>query len=115
MDFDAWRLLASTDPEAFEAERRKVLQAVIERAPARRRQRLEGLQWRVDQVRRRSASPMAACISLSDMMWEAFAGKRGLLATLRGRNPGAAGGGAGDAEPPSAKVLRLKKPGRDRP
>lgn len=84
LDFDEWRMLASSDPEAFEALRREVLQAVIERAPEHRRRRLRGLQWRIDQVRERSASPLAACISLSDMMWEAFAGDSGLVETLRG-------------------------------
>lgn len=84
LDFDEWRMLASTDPEAFEARRRKVLQAVIERAPERHRPRLRGLQWRVDLVRRRSSNPLTACILLSDMMWEAFAGDRGLVVALRG-------------------------------
>lgn len=84
LDFDEWRTLATTDPEAFEAMRRKVLQAAIERVPEGRRRRLVGLQWQVDQIRRRSATPMAACISLSDMMWEAFAGDKGLLQTLQG-------------------------------
>jgi len=84
LDFDEWRRLASTDPEAFEVMRREVLQAVIDQAPERRRPRLRGLQWRVDLVRQRSSSPMAACISLSDMMWEAFAGDKGLVDTLRG-------------------------------
>jgi len=89
-DFDAWRVLASRNPEEFEAERRKVLEAVIARAPEKRRQRLRGLQWRVDQVRGRSSSPMAACISLADMMWESFAGENGLRDVLHGdpRGPG---------------------------
>jgi len=104
LDFDEWRVLARSDPEAFEAMRRKVLQAVIDRAPEKRRQRLQGLQWRVDQVRRRCANPMAACISLSDMMWEAFAGDRGLVETLRGSSPHPGAGGP-------AKVIPLEKPG----
>ncbi len=83
-DFDEWRLLASRDPEGFEAARRRVLDAVIAQAPEARRQRLKGLQWRVDRVRERSATPLAACISLSDMMWESFAGENGLLEALRG-------------------------------
>jgi len=108
LDFDEWRVLARSDPEAFEAMRRKVLQAVIDRAPEKRRQRLQGLQWRVDQVRRRCANPMAACISLSDMMWEAFAGDRGLVETLRGSSPHPGNDPAGGP----AKVIPLEKPGK---
>jgi hypothetical protein len=83
-DFDEWRVLAGSDPEEFEAERRRVLDAVIARAPEKRRQRLRGLQWRVDYIRRRCASPLAACISLTDMMWDSFAGKNCLLEALHG-------------------------------
>ena len=85
LDFDEWRVLASRDPEKFEVERRKALDAAIARAPEKRRQRLRGLQWQVDQVRGLSPNPLAACISLSDMMWEALAGDKGLLKTLRGQ------------------------------
>jgi hypothetical protein len=106
LDFDEWRHLANTNPEAFEAMRREVLQAAIERAPERRRQRLQALQWRVDQVRRRSSNPMAACISLSDMMWEAFAGDKGLLETLRGN----ARGTGDEPSEGTAVVILLQKP-----
>ena len=85
LDFDALCALAQHDPAAFESHRARVIQAAIERAPAGRRQRLHRLQWRVDQVRRRSATPLAACISLSDMMWESVTGEHGLLETLRGQ------------------------------
>lgn len=108
LDFDEWRALATADPEAFEAMRSKVLQAAIERAPKGKRPRLLGLQWRVDQVRRRSATPMAACISLSDMMWEAFAGDKGLLQTLH-CGPCTAGK---DSAEGLAEVIPLRKPGK---
>jgi hypothetical protein len=84
VDFDEWQLLASSDPEGFEAARRRLLEAAIARAPEKRRQRLQALQWRVDRVRERAATPLAACISLSDMMWEAVAGENGLLEALHG-------------------------------
>lgn len=93
-DFDEWRLLALRDPEGFEQTRRKVLEAVIAHAPERNRQRLEALQWRLDRLRERSATPLAACISLSDMMWESLAGENGLLEALQGgreHNHGASG------------------------
>lgn len=84
LDFDEWLTLASKDPAGFEAKRRKVLDAVIAQAPEERRQRLKGLQWRVDQLRGRSPTPLAACILLSEMMWESFAGENGLVEALRG-------------------------------
>jgi hypothetical protein len=83
LDFEQWRLLASRDPEEFENRRKALIDAVISRAPERRQQRLRGLQWRVDQVRNRSSNALAACISLSDMMWESFAGSNGLVETLQ--------------------------------
>lgn len=109
LDFDEWRILAISDPEGFEAMRRKVLQAAIERAPEKRRQRLQGLQWRIDQVRQRSASPMAACISLSDMMWESFAGDQGLLDILQGRHQMNRQWDGKGNQPVSAKVIQLVK------
>lgn len=83
-DFDEWRLLAIRDPVAFEKTRREVLEAVIAQAHERNRHRLEALQWRLDRVRERSTTPLAACISLSDMMWESLAGENGLLDALQG-------------------------------
>lgn len=88
LDFDQWRLLAHSDPEAFESRRRELIDKVIARAPENRQQRLRGLQWRVDLVRRRASSPLAACITLSDMMWQAFAGSNGLLERLHGFGEG---------------------------
>ena len=105
MDFDAWRRLAEQDPEGFERHRRRTLRAAIQRAPGRRRRRLEGLQWRVDLERRRASCPMAACVRLSNMMWESVAGDNGLLETLNhlgeGRRPPVARAG---------KVLPMQRP-----
>jgi hypothetical protein len=82
MDFEQWRKMASQDPEGFEKMRREMVEELIERSSAIRQQRLRGLQWRIDQVRVHSPNPMAACISLSSMMWESFAGEEGLADTL---------------------------------
>lgn len=86
-DFDRLRVLAARDPAAFEAKRREVIEAAIARAPGDRQQRLRGLQWRVEQVRRRAANPLAACIALSGMMWEAVSGQGGLLEVLTQAKP----------------------------
>ncbi|MEN8170487.1 MAG: DUF3135 domain-containing protein [Pseudomonadota bacterium] len=86
MDFEQWRKLASQDPDGFELMRHDMIEAAIDAASERLQQRLRGLQWRIDQVRRRSPSPMAACISVSNMMWESFAGEDGLAQTLNRRS-----------------------------
>jgi hypothetical protein len=102
-DFDRLRRLADHDPAGFEAKRREIIEAAITRAPAERQPRLRGLQWQVDQRRRRAPNPLAACIALSGMMWEAVAGQGGLLEALT--RP--------DAPVPGrrrAKVLALRRP-----
>ncbi len=86
MDFEQWSQLAMQNPVAFEAKRRELIEAMISTASQRCQQRLRGLQWRIDQVRERSPNPMAACISLSNMMWESFAGVDGLAQTLNTRH-----------------------------
>jgi hypothetical protein len=82
-DFSAWAALARRDPRAFEALRQAKVQDLIDRAPARRRRRLEALQWRIDQERSRAATPLEACRRLSGMMWNSVLGKGGLLESLR--------------------------------
>ena len=82
VDFEQWSELASEDPAAFEQMRQEMIEAVIDAASQRCRRRLRGLQWRIDQMRTQAPNPMAACISLSNMMWESFAGEDGLAETL---------------------------------
>lgn len=80
--FDAWRALAETDPGRFEAQRREFIRAFLESVPPERRDRLERLQWRIDRERERADNPMGACVRLSRMMWNSFAGSDGLCAVL---------------------------------
>ena len=82
IDFDEWRELAASDPEAFEARRAAVLEQVILRVPGPRRKRLRGLQWRIDQVRQQSTNPISACIRLNGMMIDTLLGENGLLSRL---------------------------------
>jgi len=72
IDFDDWVRLAKSDPDSFENLRKRVLEHRIARAPQDRQQRLRRLQWRINQVRETSSNPMAACISISNMMWSTF-------------------------------------------
>jgi hypothetical protein len=81
-DFDAWSRLAKEDPAAFEAQRAKLIREVINQAPEEFRQRIEGLQWRIDMVRQQARTPMSACIQISRMMWDAVVGDNGLVENM---------------------------------
>ena len=82
-DFSEWSHLAETNPQAFELKREQVIESVIQSMPDAKQERMRRLQWRIDQERRMAKSPMAACIRLSNMMWENVLGKNGLLDSLR--------------------------------
>ena len=82
MEFQQWVEMAENDPELFERLRQNAINDVIEKAPIGQRQRLRSLQWRIDQERSRSKSPLGACIRISRMMWESLAGRGGLLENL---------------------------------
>lgn len=81
-DFDHWSSVAKENPEKFEAMREALLEQMIEQSPDNIRRRMEGLQWRIDQVRNRSDTPMAACLRISKMMWNSVLGEHGLLTAL---------------------------------
>ncbi len=82
-NFDDWAELARSDPDAFESRRKAVVDAFIDQAPERHRDRLRRLQWRIDMERERCSNPVSSCIKLYRMMWESFAGDRGLIAALQ--------------------------------
>ncbi|MCO6441113.1 MAG: DUF3135 domain-containing protein [Nitrococcus mobilis] len=107
IDFDEWSSLARHDPQGFEARRRAMLDSFIKAQPVGRRQRLRCLQWRVDRVRQSSSTPLLACQRLSQLMWEAFAGPRGLMQILTGPCPPAR-----DTRQAlrSAKILLFRRP-----
>ncbi len=70
LDFDKWKKLAKTDPEAFEKMRLTEIEKVISQRPRKKQQRLRQLQWKIDMERKRCKTPMAACIKISQMMWD---------------------------------------------
>lgn len=74
IDFEYWSLLASTDPQKFEQLRQDQIELIIEKASSQRQQRrLRGLQWRIDRIREQHKdSAMAACIAISELMWDTF-------------------------------------------
>lgn len=77
-DFDAWAELAARDPAAFESARCRAVARVIG-AAGNDPERLRRLQWRVNMERRRTRTPLKACLVLSGMMWEAFTNFRDVL------------------------------------
>lgn len=82
-DFDNWATLARRDPQAFEKQRNRVLEAAILSAPAARQPQLRRTQWKLDQIRRNSATPLAACLHMQRLLWEKVAGENGLLECLQ--------------------------------
>jgi len=93
--FDDWAELAARDPQGFEALRQQTIDAVIEKAQStRQRRRLQGLQWRIDMVRRQAKTPLAACVHMYGMMWDKVLGDDGMLEVMqpfRSLPPAAAG------------------------
>ena len=79
MGFDDWCELASDDPDAFEAARSAVIEEFLSSIPKHSRERMRGLQWRIDTIRDRSNNPMAACINIYNMMWDKLAGENGMI------------------------------------
>ena len=85
VNFKELAKLASTDPEAFEEKREEAIENFIRSAPTEsRRKRLRHLQWQIDGIRRRSQSPLGACVKITNMMWDSVYGKGGLLDALKG-------------------------------
>ena len=102
VDFDQFSELAKSDPNAFEAKRAEVIEQMIGRMPAHKQHRMRCLQWKIDQVRMQAGNPMAACIKLSEMMWDSLVGPGGLREVLERV-------GDGTFEPPvKASVLAFE-------
>ncbi len=70
--FETLQDMAKKDPEGLERLRQEHIEAVINSAPERCQQRLAGLQFQIDGVRRTTGSPMAACIHISKMMHDSL-------------------------------------------
>ena len=71
-DFDRWSQLAQDDPEGFERLRSRTIEFHISQATEAHQARLRCLQWRIDRIRETAKSPMAACITISEMMWDSL-------------------------------------------
>lgn len=64
--------LARDDPPAYEALRREIIDEFIDNAPDKLKPRLQGLQFRVDNLRRLSRSALGSTVKIYDLMWKSF-------------------------------------------
>ncbi len=66
--------MARNDPQGLEALRKSLTEAVIDAASNEiTRQRLKGLQFKVDMECEKARTPLAACIRISEMMCRSLA------------------------------------------
>lgn len=107
LDFDSAMRLAQDNPAAFEQYRREAIDGLIDRIPVRNQERLRRLQWRIDQERNRSENPMSACVRIYQMMWDSFAGDRGLVGHLYRAQDLCNSGNT--TLPPSASILSFDR------
>lgn len=111
--FDELARLAKDDPDAFEAVRKKAIQASIASAQPHRRARLAGLQWQIDVIRWQSDSPLQACSKISDMMWESVVALGSLRDPANAPSPSCTGT-QGDDSAPSARIIPFDSARRSR-
>ena len=71
-NFDEWLELSRRDPQSFENRRLESIEEFINSVPQDRQHRLRCLQWKIDRVRDKMPTPMAACVAISDMMWDSL-------------------------------------------
>ena len=81
-DFDQLLLMAKSDPEAFESQRKEMCESLIDQAPEQYKRRLRGIQFQIDMAREKSPSSMASCVKISQMMHESFDKLSGALNEL---------------------------------
>lgn len=98
--------LARDDPKAYEALRQELVDGFIASAPAHIRQRLRGVQFRVECVRRLSRSALGSTTKTYEMMWASFLGLDGNLQELAQLKQGYIA--ARSASPASARRAALR-------
>ncbi len=62
--------LAQENPEELESFRQREIEYLITSAPQKMQRRLRGLQFQIDTKRSLSKNPMAACLAISQMMFD---------------------------------------------
>lgn len=114
-DFNEWCALARTDSEGFARRRLARIQVAIESAPERSRDRLNGLQFRIDAECRLARTPLKACLRLSSMMWDSFFDLNEALASLSGHTTPRDLQVVADRSPLGQSGVPSEKTGGDRP
>lgn len=71
-NFDEWLDLSKRDPVSFESRRLESIEEFINSVPEDKQHRLRCLQWKIDRVRAKMPTPLAACVAISDMMWDSL-------------------------------------------
>ena len=69
---DALSRLARNDPQTFETLRLELIENTIDDAPEPVRLHLRQIQFRLDGIRHRSRSHLAATVKIQALMWESF-------------------------------------------
>lgn len=80
--FEYWSDLASNNPQEFEEIRKEAIRNCINNLSDDKRIAFERFQWRIEQVIRKSKTPLGACIAISKMMSEKIYGEDGLLSAM---------------------------------
>jgi len=78
-NFDVLKKMAESDPEGLEQLRQQYVNEIIDTAPEKARRKLRGLQFQIDAQRQIHTTPLAACIKISQMMYESFSELRFML------------------------------------
>ena len=104
-DFDEWMSLAKTNPVQFEHRRQAMIDKLIRSRRPEMQQRLRGLQCRIDMERRRSRTPLAACVRLNELLMEQFSSQ--LAPILTGELP--ANSSTAGPESGSAQILPFRR------
>jgi len=72
LDFDRMMGLAKKNPDDFEDIRQELISNFIKSLPKEKQHRMECLQWRIDRTRDKAKNPLAACMAITEMMWDSF-------------------------------------------
>lgn len=96
--------LAREDPGAYEALRRELIEDFLNGAPERRRDRLRGLQFRIDCARSLSHSALGSTLKVYGMMRESFLQLNQVLNNTRQPDSGTT-----EAPAKSARIIAFRK------
>ena len=107
LDFNLWMSMAQNDPEKFELMRLEAIDELIESVPEDRRIHLRRLQWRIDRIRERAGTPLAATIEISKLMWNAFYELRDHYQVVLGKETSATSQPAAPRQ--SAQILNFRQ------